>query len=78
MAVKIVIYDTQIDGIIMMVKDLKKQGLIQHVDFDFSYHPSKWDTFGHEAPTRRLTEFTFYKEKYATLFSIKYSDWGSK
>jgi len=72
MAVEITVYDTNIDSIMKMVRELRQQGLIQHVDFDFSYFPPKWDTFGHEPPTRRHTQFTFYEEKYATLFAIKY------
>lgn len=72
MAVEVVIYDRKPTEIIDIVKELRLQGYTQGVDFDYAYHQPVWDTFGHEAPTRRFTVFTFYNERYATLFALKY------
>jgi hypothetical protein len=73
MAVEVIIYDRTPTMIIEIVKELREQGYEQYKDFNFAYHASVIDTFGHEAPTRRYTIFTFYSEKYATFFALKYS-----
>ena len=72
MAVTVVVYDKAVPEIMDIVKELRTQGYEQGKDFDFAYHQAEWDTFGHENPKRRHTVFTFYTEKYATLFAIKY------
>lgn len=54
-----------------IVHTLRSDGLVQGVDFDFAYNQSKWDNMIGEIP--RHTYFTFYVEKYATLFALKYS-----
>ncbi len=56
-----------------IVKDLRQQGLIQGHDFDFAFSQAKYNNDGWEAVTPRQTVFTFYSEKYATLFALKYS-----
>lgn len=73
MAVEVIVYDRTPTAILEIVKELREQGYEQYKDFNFAYHASTQDTFGHEAPTRRFTVFTFYTEKYATLFALKYS-----
>lgn len=73
MAIEVVIYDRSPMEVTEIARDLKHQGYKINVDFDYAYHPPKWDHFGHEEPTRRYTIFTFYNEKHATFFSIKYS-----
>lgn len=72
MAIEVFVHDKGVPEVMDIVNDLRKQGLIQGKDFDFAYQPPVWNTFGHEPPTRRCTTFTFYKEKYAMLFTIKY------
>jgi len=49
-------------------------GCEQGIDFDFSYTPEKFETFGTDN-YHRFTTFTFYNEKYATWFNLKYSDY---
>lgn len=73
MTIEVVIYDKNPNEVMDIVKELRAQGYAQGIDFDFAYNKPVWDTFGHEAPTRRFTVFTFYNEKYATLFALKYS-----
>jgi len=53
---------------IEIVRDLRQQGLMQGKDFDFKFVSSAENTIekGHAI-------FTFYNEKYATFFALKYS-----
>jgi hypothetical protein len=69
---EVLVYDLAPTHIIEIVKELREQGYTQGKDYDFAYHASTHDIFGHEAPSRRFTVFTFYVEKYATLFALKY------
>ncbi len=56
-----------------IVNDLKGMGLVLHKDFDFAYVPPKWDDFSYEGVERKHTRFTFYNDKHATMFSLRYS-----
>lgn len=71
--ISVEIKDRNPNEIIDIVRELRTQGLVQGKDFDFAYHASRWDTFGHEPPTRRFTVFTFYDEKLATWFILKWA-----
>jgi hypothetical protein len=51
-----------------LVHKLKEKGYVQGIDFDFSFHQSKWDEMIGEIP--KHTEFIFYKEELATWFSL--------
>lgn len=58
-----------------IVRELRSTGLVQGQDFDFSWHRSCYNqendfSYLEQKPVR--AEFTFYKEKYATFFKIKY------
>lgn len=55
-----------------IVKYLKSIGLVIHEDFDYAYVPPKWDNFSYEGVERKHTRFTFYDDKHATLFCLKY------
>ena len=58
-----------------IVKELRAQGMQTGVDFDFAYTPVTYGEDGcydmHEKP---YTKFSFYNEKLATLFALKYAD----
>ena len=73
MAIEVILYDKGPMLVTEIAKELQRQGYKINVDFDYAYHPPVYNHFGHEEPTRRFTVFTFYNEKYATLFSLKYS-----
>jgi hypothetical protein len=60
------------DETLRIVKDLRDQGYVQGVDFDFAYRPEIYDNFCGEPLQIKHAEFTFYVEKYATLFALKY------
>jgi hypothetical protein len=70
MSVKITIHNRSPVEIIDIVAKLKSDGWVLGVDFDFAYNQSVWDNMIGEIP--RYTEFTFYKEQYATIFALKY------
>lgn len=55
-----------------IVQELRNGGLTQGQDFDFAYQPEEYDDFT-GVVKERLTVFSFYTEKYATLFTLKYS-----
>jgi len=57
--------------IMELVRNLRSEGFVQGQDFDFAFHQSKWDEMIGEIP--KHTVFTFYIEKHATLFALKYA-----
>lgn len=70
--IKVIVNDKKPDEIMTIVRELRAQGLVQGTDFDFAYRPGEYDTYSGDAVHNRHTVFTFYKEKYATLFTLKY------
>jgi hypothetical protein len=70
MAVTITIENRSVSDVLDIVKELKTSGLIQGVHFDFAYNQSRWDPM--IGDVKGFTNFTFYEEKYSTLFALKY------
>lgn len=70
MAITINVEDKDPFEILDIVKQLRASGLVQGVHFDFAYNQSRWDEMIGEIP--KNTVFTFYEEKYSTLFALKY------
>lgn len=58
--------------IMEIVRELRNSGLIQGRDFDFAYNQAKYNNDGWEAVEPKTTVFTFYQDKLATLFVLKY------
>ena len=69
--IKITIRDKDPTEIMEIVRNRRTQGLVQGINFDFAYNQSKWDDMIGEIP--KHTIFTFYQDKDATLFALKYS-----
>jgi hypothetical protein len=69
--VQIKIYKKNPGEILDIVGELRAKGWVQSVDFDFAFNQSSWDEMIGEIP--KFTVFTFYTEKYATMFALKYS-----
>jgi hypothetical protein len=63
--------DVDPNGVMDIVRELRQQGLVQSKDFDFAYYQGRWDEMIGEIPASAV--FSFYTEKYATMFAIKYS-----
>lgn len=66
----ITLHDRSPNEVLEMVKELREQGLVQGSDFDFAYNQSRWDEMIGEVPKSAI--FSFYTEKYATMFALKY------
>ena len=66
----ITIENRSVSDVLDIVKELKTSGLIQGVHFDFAFVQSYWNAMTGEIP--KHTTFTFYEEKYSTLFALKY------
>jgi hypothetical protein len=49
---------------------LQVDGWVLGKDFDYAYYPGRWDEMIGNVPARTI--FTFYREKYATLFALRY------
>lgn len=69
--IEVIVEHLRPDRVLMLVQDLRAQGLVQGRDFDFSFEQSQWDNFTGIEKVRR-TKFLFYAEKYATMFALKY------
>jgi hypothetical protein len=70
MAITVVVEDKNPVAVIEIVKELRASGLVQGVHFDFAYNQSRWDPM--IGDVKGFTNFTFYEEKYSTLFALKY------
>lgn len=69
---EIVLNDCSASDAIEIVRELRALNLVQGKDFDFSYSPATRDNFSYEGVDRKHTKFTFYDEKWGSLFSLKY------
>lgn len=58
--------------IIDTVSDMRKNGFIQHVDFDFEYHPPVYNPFTGNT-IDKFVIFRFYTDKLASWFTLR---WG--
>lgn len=74
MTIKVTVFHKDANQTMDIVRELRAQGLVQGHDFDFAFSQAKYDNDGWEAVTPRQTVFTFYSEKYATLFTLKYGN----
>jgi hypothetical protein len=61
----------RVDEILLIVHDLKHQGLRQGADFDFAYYQPRWDNMTGDVPG--YVEFKFYDNKWASWFNLKWS-----
>lgn len=57
-------------AVIDIVKELRASGLVQGKDFDFAFYQTRWDPM--IGDVKGFTSFTFYEEKLATWFALKY------
>lgn len=72
MSLKVKVIDKGPNEVMDIVRELREQGLIQGRDFDFAYHQARYDINSYDAVENRHAVFTFYTERYATLFTLKY------
>lgn len=72
--IEVKVNDLSPNDAIEIVRELRSNGLEQGKDFDFEYHNAQWDNFSHDPVVNKHTIFTFYAERYATLFALKYGN----
>ena len=65
------ISDKDPNEVIEIVKTMRASGLVQGKDFDFAFYQTRWDPM--IGDVKGFTNFTFYEEKLATWFSLRYS-----
>ena len=54
-----------------LVNELRKEGYINQIDFDFAFYPSINDRFS--GPTKpSYVVFTFHKEELASFYGLKW------
>jgi hypothetical protein len=70
--IEVKLTDTTVEEMLVIVKDLRDRGYIQHTDFDFTYHPPKFDNISGHPVYNRCVVFKFYKDEVATWFSLVY------
>lgn len=71
--IEVVIKHKKPNEIMDIVRELRSQGIIQGHDFNFAYHQAKYNNDGWECVIPEHTVFSFYTEKYATFFALKYA-----
>ena len=72
MSTVVVISPCKADRAMEIVRELRKQGLVQHVDFDFSYFKATYDEFSYSHSESKAA-FTFYQERHSTFFALKFT-----
>ena len=70
--IEVVVNNKSANDVMDIVHALRAQGLIQGQDFDFAFHQAVYTADSWTPVTPKQTVFTFYTEKYATLFALKY------
>ena len=53
-----------------IINAMKAEGYTQGTDFDFAYHPYRWDPMTGNVPA--MTDFTFYTDELSLMFVLKY------
>jgi hypothetical protein len=66
----VTIYHKSANEISEIIRELKlEHGMSPGQEFDFAYHPGRWDEMTGDVPKK--TVFTFYNETFATWFALK-------
>lgn len=69
---EITLIDLLPSQVLDIVRELRKQGYAQGIDFDFAYNKPEFDDLSHDGVYNRYTIFKFYKEELATWFALRY------
>lgn len=69
--IQIKVYTTA-SNVMEITREVRASGLTQGKDFDFAYHKSRYSQDSWECLEPEHAVFTFYVDKYATLFTLKY------
>ena len=69
---QVTINHTGPNEIMNIVTEMRNAGLVQGKDFDFAFYTASYNTDGYEAVNPRHTVFTFYEDKWATWFLLRW------
>ncbi len=69
--IEVTLYRKDPNEVMEIIRELRKLGWIQGKDFDFCYVKPTFENWNEVMP--KHTVFTFYTEKYASYFVLKYS-----
>jgi hypothetical protein len=72
--IEVKIVNKPANEIIVLVRELRSQGLVQGKDFDFMMSSPSFDSKEHTGIQPKSAIFKFYTEKHATLFALKYGN----
>jgi len=70
--IEVVIAKQTANSIIDIVHNLRDQGFIQGVDFEFAYHAADYDNWSGDVTYNRHTVFRFKDPAVASWFTLKY------
>jgi hypothetical protein len=73
MAIIRIVQTIDADETMVIVRSLRSMGLVQGKDFDFRYCPTKYDPVSGHLEKEKHSVFTFYEDKWATWFSLRWS-----
>ena len=69
---KIIIENLDVNNSLFLVNELKQNGFVMGIDFDWSYHKPIYNENTYELVCPKQTIFYFYKDITATWFSLRY------
>ena len=75
-SMKVILEHKGAGEVMEIVKELRNQGCMQGIDFDFAYHKPMYDNFSGsnwEPELEKHTVFTFYNDVNASYFMLR---WG--
>ena len=58
--------------ILDIVREMRDNGMVQGVDFDFKYNQAKYENWSGDAVAPEHTVFIFHTEQLASWFTLKY------
>lgn len=70
--IEVIIAKQTANDIITIVHELRDQGLVQGVDFEFAYHSADYDNWSGDVIYNKHTVFRFADPTVASWFTLKY------
>lgn len=70
--IEVIIAKQTAHDIINIVYELRDQGFIQGVDFEFAYHAADYDNWSGDVTYNKYTVFRFADPAVASWFTLKY------
>lgn len=71
---EVIVTDCTPQEVMDIVRNMREQGLVQGKDFDFAYSHANYDSINFIKDKPSQVIFTFYDEKWATMFVLKWAE----